>query len=216
MNVVSFVSLKGGTSKSTLARHVAVAATRAGHTVVVMDCDQQATLRDWGLERQEPPEVVGETSTSRRYVEMSLGKLQAAGTDLVLIDTPGAFEGGYSANAIAVSDFVVIPCRPSGEDTATFWATEERVTQARKPFGAVVSQAPTTTPKPAADLMRLFEEAGVSVCPSPVHLRQIIANSYAGGRTVFEMPRQSESDERAVAEMQAVWDWIASAIGVKA
>jgi chromosome partitioning protein len=216
MKTVSFVSLKGGTSKSTLARHVAVAATRAGHRVVVMDCDQQATLRDWGQERTGPPEVIGETSTSRRYVEMALEKLRKAGTDIVLIDTPGAFEGGYSANAIALADFVIVPCRPTGEDTATFWETEQRVTEARKPFGAVISQAPTTTQKPAVDLMALFVESGVRVCPVPVHLRQIIANSYAGGKTVFEVPTESESDRRAVHEMTAVWTWLAGSIGVKA
>jgi chromosome partitioning protein len=216
MRVVSFVSIKGGTSKSTLARHVAVAATQAGHNVVVMDCDQQATLRDWGVERKAPPEVIGETSTSRRYVEQSLEKIRKAGTDLVVIDTPGSFESGYSLNAIALSDFVVIPCRPSGEDTATFWGTEEKVQVAGKPFGAVISQAPTTTPKPAADLMTMFRESSVEVCPTPVHLRQIVANSYAGGSTVFEIARQSDSDERAVVEMTAVWEWVAGHIGLKA
>src|ERR1700712_2008158 len=139
MKVISFVSTKGGTSKSTLTRHVAVAATQAGHKVVIMDCDQQATLRDWGLERKAPPEVIGETSTSRRYVEQALDKIRETGTDLVVIDTPGSLEGGYSNNAIAVADFVVIPCRPSGEDTAAFWETEGRVQSFQKPFGAVVS-----------------------------------------------------------------------------
>lgn len=216
MKILAFVSLKGGTSKSTLARHVAVAATRSCHRVVIMDCDQQATLRDWGMERKRPPEVIGETSTSRRYVELTLGKLRAAGTDLVVIDTPGSFEGGYSANAIALADLVVIPCRPSGEDTATFWSTEEKVRVVGKQYGAVVTQAPTTTPKPGADLLALFRGSNVPVCPSPVHIRQIVANSYAGGSTVFEMPHISESDTRAAAEMSAVWAWVAESVGVRA
>ena len=216
MKVIAFAGQKGGTGKSSLARHVAVAATHAGHKVVVMDCDQQATLRDWGVERQRPPEVIGETSTSRRYVELALERLRASGTDLVIIDTPGSLEGGYSANAIALSDFVVIPCRPSGEDTAAFWATEEKVQAAGKPFGAIVSQAPTTTAKPAADLITLFRESKVEVCPTPVHLRQIVGNSYANGSSVFEMPQVSESDTRAAAEMGAVWAWIAQSVGVKA
>jgi chromosome partitioning protein len=215
MKVVSFVSLKGGTSKSTLARHVAVAATQAGHSVVVMDCDQQATLRDWGVERGAPPEVIGETSTSRRYVELALDKMRKGGTGLVVIDTPGSFEGGYSANAISLADYIVVPCRPSGEDTATFWETEAKVTAAGKPFGAIISQAPTTTGKPAAELMDLFFRSGVRVCPVPVHTRQFIANSYAGGKTVFEIPPLSASDRLAIIEMKAVWEWIADNVGMR-
>ncbi len=69
MKVVSFVSLKGGTAKTTLARHCAVAAMQAGHRVTVVDCDQQGSLREWGEARGRAPEVIGETSTQRRYVE---------------------------------------------------------------------------------------------------------------------------------------------------
>ena len=216
MKIVAFVSLKGGTAKSTIARHCAVAAMQAGHRVVVVDCDQQGTLREWGTTRGRPPEVIGETSTQRRYVEQTLTKLRADGVDLVLIDTPGSFEGAYSANAVALADFVVIPCRPSGEDTAAFWETESRVTDAGKPFGAVVSQAPTTSPKPAADLMALFRSSGVEVCPQAVHLRQIVSSTYSTGSTVFEVDRASGSDGRAAEEMTAVWTWLAERVGVKA
>lgn len=216
MKVVSFVSLKGGTAKTTLARHCAVAAMQAGHAVKVLDCDQQGTLREWGTARGRAPDVIGETSTQRRYVEQTLERLRGEGADLILIDTPGSFEGAYSANAVALSDFVVIPCRPSGEDTAAFWETEARVTAAGKRFGAVVSQAPTNTPKPAADLMALFIGSGVDVCPQAVHLRQIVATTYTGGSTVFEAERTSDSDNRAADELKAVWTWVADRIGVKA
>lgn len=216
MKVVSFVSLKGGTAKSTIARHCAVAAMRAGHKVVVVDCDQQGTLREWGQTRGREPTVIGETSTQRRYVEQTLAKLRADSTDLVLIDTPGSFEGAYSANAVALADFVVIPCRPSGEDTAAFWETESRVSDAGKPFGAIVSQAPTTSPKPAADLMALFRDSNVEVCPQAIHLRQIVSATYSAGSTVFEADRASGSDGRAVEEFSAVWTWLAERVGVKA
>lgn len=216
MKVVSFVSLKGGTAKTTLARHCAVAAMQAGHRVTVVDCDQQGTLREWGTARGRAPEVIGETSTQRRYVEQTLERLRADGADLILIDTPGSFEGAYSANAVALSDFVVIPCRPSGEDTAAFWETESRVSAAGKRFGAVVSQAPTNTPKPAADLMQLFRDSSVDVCPQAVHLRQIVAATYSEGSTVFEAERSSDSDNRAADEMAAVWTWVAGRVGVSA
>lgn len=212
MKTVAIASQKGGTAKSTLCRHLAVSAQRAGLKVVVVDSDQQATLRAWGEARGREPKVIAETSTTRRYVEQALSRLRESGVDLCLIDTPGTMEGAYAPNAISVADFVLIPCRPSGEDTAAFWQLEERVQAAGKAFGAVVTQAPTTTLKPAADLMALFRESGVNTCPVPVHQRQSVPASYAGGSTVFEADRP---DDKAVAEMTAVWQWVAQQVGVQ-
>src|SRR5689334_1450018 len=48
MKRLLLMGMKGGTGKSTLAIHLAVAATQAGRRVTLMDTDPQATVMTWG------------------------------------------------------------------------------------------------------------------------------------------------------------------------
>ena len=47
MQVISFVTQKGGSGKSTTAASVAVAAFQAGRKVFMLEMDKQGTLSDW-------------------------------------------------------------------------------------------------------------------------------------------------------------------------
>ena len=59
MEVLSIVSQKGGTGKTTLATHLAVEGERHGHTVALIDLDPQASAARWGDHREsETPAVV--------------------------------------------------------------------------------------------------------------------------------------------------------------
>ena len=58
MKVISLVTQKGGSGKSTLCVSLAVAAQEAGRTVCILEMDKQATATQWSQARQgEPPEV---------------------------------------------------------------------------------------------------------------------------------------------------------------
>jgi chromosome partitioning protein len=48
MKIVAIFSQKGSTGKTTLAVHLATAATTAGHTAAIIDLDPQATAASWG------------------------------------------------------------------------------------------------------------------------------------------------------------------------
>ena len=52
MRVVAFVTLKGGTGKSSLAVSLAVAAQEGGAKTYLLDLDQQGTAKSW-FERRE-------------------------------------------------------------------------------------------------------------------------------------------------------------------
>ena len=49
MKVLSIVSQKGGTGKTTLATHLSVEAERNGHTTALIDLDPQASAAKWGI-----------------------------------------------------------------------------------------------------------------------------------------------------------------------
>src|SRR6185369_219591 len=87
MPVISVVSRKGGSGKTTIAVHLAVASLGEGRRTCVIDTDPQASAASWGDWRGSdvPPEVVTcPPLRLRQTVERSL----RGGTEIVVIDTP--------------------------------------------------------------------------------------------------------------------------------
>ena len=61
MKTIAVISQKGGSGKSTISVHLAVAGHLKGLRTAVVDLDPQATARKWGDKREAPePEVVGD------------------------------------------------------------------------------------------------------------------------------------------------------------
>ena len=56
MQVISFVTQKGGSGKSTTAASVAVAAFQEGRRVFMLELDRQGTLSDWIESRKSDAE----------------------------------------------------------------------------------------------------------------------------------------------------------------
>lgn len=69
MRIITFVTQKGGTGKTTLATSLAVAAIEAGETVAVLDLDPQLTTSEWGKDRDRAhakAEKAGNTADAER------------------------------------------------------------------------------------------------------------------------------------------------------
>src|SRR5262245_61974902 len=108
MRVWSVISQKGGSGKTTLVLHLAIAAAARKRTTLVIDLDPQASAERWSVLREaaEPMIVAG-------LPERLTGMLDAArdnGADLVLIDTPPQTDRIALAAAKA-ADIVLIPTR---------------------------------------------------------------------------------------------------------
>src|SRR5262245_59397702 len=58
MYIVSLLSQKGGTGKTTLSLHLAVASEKAGRRAVVIDLDPQASSAEWKDSREDDTPVV--------------------------------------------------------------------------------------------------------------------------------------------------------------
>src|SRR5216684_3459345 len=58
MYIVSMLSQKGGTGKTTLSLHLAVASEKAGKRAVVIDLDPQASSAEWKDSREGNTPVV--------------------------------------------------------------------------------------------------------------------------------------------------------------
>ena len=85
MKTLAVLSRKGGTGKTTLAIHLAVAAERAGHTTILIDLDPQASAAKWNDHREgDTPFVV--TAPASRLPEV-LSRAKDGGATLAILDT---------------------------------------------------------------------------------------------------------------------------------
>jgi chromosome partitioning protein len=110
MRTILVFSGKGGASKTTVCRELAVAGSLEGRRVAMADLDGQAGLTQWfGRRAAETPIMV---SLPRNH---DLAAIAASGLDELWIDLPPGVPS-YVAKLIAQSDVVLVPCRPSPDD----------------------------------------------------------------------------------------------------
>ena len=72
MQSLAFMTQKGGSGKTTLAVHVAVAAGEAGERVVIVDTDPQRSATTWGGSRQQDTPIIAPVAAA------ALGSVMAA------------------------------------------------------------------------------------------------------------------------------------------
>ncbi|MBX3480670.1 MAG: AAA family ATPase [Caulobacter sp.] len=139
MKTLAVLSRKGGTGKTTLSVHLAVAAWRSGRGVLLADCDRQGSAAEWRRERK----VAGPSIFAAKPAALFATQLaaQRAGRDLLLIDTsPSANED--LADAVRCADYCLMVLRPSFLDVRAVRDTAEMVSRFGKPGAFVINQAP--------------------------------------------------------------------------
>lgn len=199
MHIVSFVTQKGGSGKTTLAVNCAVVAAQKGQKVFVLDMDAQATAERWFDRRSEDMPQIKRINAGE--LDASLASLRSKGFDVVLIDTPGRDDAGAAA-AMRVSDFCVIPCRPSPADIQATPSTIETIKRLEKKCAFVLTQTPPRS-------YRIREaESGLGVygvvCPVHIVLRNVYQDAQGAGLGVTEL----EPDGKAAGEVRELWAWI--------
>lgn len=199
MRVISFVSQKGGSGKTTLCFSIGVAAYETGRKVLMLDLDRQASLRDWYADREaEEPEV---DTVELPKLEEALGGLEKLGFDYVFIDTPGKDDPANS-KAITLSDFCIIPCRPTPGDMKAIRPTIANVDRVGKPTAFVLTQTPpksfrVTEAKTALSMLGL-------VATTSIVQRNDHQDAQGAGLGVTEY----DPNGKAAEEVRELWQWI--------
>lgn len=199
MRVISFVSQKGGSGKTTLCFSIGVAAYETGRKVLMLDLDRQASLRDWYADREaEEPEV---DTVELPKLEEALGGLEKLGFDYVFIDTPGKDDPANS-KAITLSDFCIIPCRPTPGDMKAIRPTVANVDRVGKPTAFVLTQTPpksfrVTEAKTALSMLGL-------VATTSIVQRNDHQDAQGAGLGVTEY----DPNGKAAEEVRELWQWI--------
>jgi len=204
MQVISFVTQKGGSGKTTLAINCAVFAARKDKRVLIIDMDRQGTAESWYQDRDsENPQLIKIEATELKKGIEAAGKQKF---DYVIIDTPGRDEPAQAA-AIKAADFCIVPCRPSPADMKATPPTVETIRRLGKPAFFVLTQTPPKS-------FRIREaDRGLSVlgtvCPIHIVSRAVYQDAQGVGLGVTEY----EAAGKAAAEIQELWNWIQKKIG---
>ena len=203
MKIVSFVTQKGGTGKSSLAVSLAVAAAESGLKVVVLDIDPQGTTGEWYKRRsREAPAV---QSISWANLSSRLYRLGQQGCDLAIVDTPGADSHG-ATEAMKEAHFCLLPVRPSVADIEASKPTVRHLNEHNKPFAFVLNQCPTGGRTSRTSSARLALQLLGGLCDPTLAYRSDHVDALASGLGVTEF----NPSGKAADEVRTVLQWLAA------
>lgn len=202
MRTVVLASQKGGSGKTTIAAHLAVALERAGQgPAVLIDTDPQGSLARWWNKRDAPSPAFADATV--RQLSEKLAALKADGFAWCVVDTPPA-DSEQNAKVIAEADLVLIPTRPSPHDLDALGATLELCHASQRRFVFVVNAAKSNASITVQTVTALSEHG--QVAPAVVADRVLFASSMIDGRTVFDVDPTGRSAE----EIAALWKFVNS------
>lgn len=206
MKTLAFLSQKGGSGKTTLAVHTAVAAHEAGARVVVIDTDPQQSATVWSDARQGESPVVATAGTAE--LGRVLNAAQGDGMTLAIVDTAPHAAPDAARIAQAV-DLIVIPVRPAAFDLAAAENMVAIVKAAGVQAIFVLSACPFRAPE-IGETRGVLNNYGLPVAPVVITDRRAFARAVASGRAVTEF----ESEGKAAGEIRDLWVWLAQQLAL--
>jgi len=194
--VITICQQKGGTGKTTLAVHLALAFAKLHNLkIAIIDTDPQGSLGKWFVVRSEK-KVSNENLTFKtaslwgaQYESKTLKKDH----DIVIIDTPPKIESD-ARPSIEAADLVLIPMTPSHVD---FWATEAIIDIAKKAEKKIFIQINRANErsKLVKKTYEYINSINVKSTNTLIGHRQIYASSMGEGKTAIEKQRKSNAVE---------------------
>jgi chromosome partitioning protein len=133
--IIAFITIKGGSGKTTLCACLGAELAMRGHQVTMIDADPQGSLTAWHGNGEHLQNIPLVSDSSEAVVSKAL---KLAQTSLVLIDTAG-FANRATIDIANIATTLLIPCRASGIDARSALKTieiaqainKERKTKAR-------------------------------------------------------------------------------------
>jgi chromosome partitioning protein len=206
MKTIAILSQKGGSGKTTLAIHLAVAACEAGYAAMVADLDPQASASMWHKARAHPLPHVQPTHPAA--LAALLGEAARQGIELFLVDTAPQSDNPAIAAAEA-ADLVLITCRPSVMDLRAIQNTIRLARLAEvTPYVVLTQVDPFGTLHEEA--VRTLEGLGVEVLPGVMGRRVAYHHGLIDGRTALEY----ESAGKAATEVRSLFHEISRLAGL--
>jgi chromosome partitioning protein len=204
LRTVAVIALKGGSGKTTVATHLALAAHLRGVDTLVADIDPQHSAQNVLSARAEP----GPACLTTTGPQLMAAKFAALGLrkQLMIIDTAaGAVED--VGEALVLADLAIMVVRPTLMDISGLARTLGIVRRMGKPSVVVVTQAPVPRGDVESPLvkraLRALDYMQTVVAPTIIRSRTVYQTALETGRSAEETP-----DAAAAREIAALWDYI--------
>lgn len=205
MRTIAVIARKGGSGKTTVATHLALAAHLRGRQVLVADTDAQRSVTHVLRGRKASTPTWVETAGSKLFALQLAAQKDA--TDLMVVDTPAVVEDEIGS-AIVIADLSLLVIRPTFLDLAAAIQTAEIVRRLRKPALIVMNQAPVPrggveppAVKKALEALRLMR---LPVIPTILRSRAAYQTALETGRSAEEM----DGAQEAASEVADLWTFI--------
>ena len=185
--IITVAQQKGGSGKTTVAAHLAVALMSAKKTVGLLDVDPQGSLGEWfaGREQARGEDGAGLAfRTASGWGARREAKQLARDFDIVVVDTPPKSDLEIRP-AIEMADLVVVPVQPTPVD---LWATAPTLAMAAKEGAAamVVINRAVSRALLTGEIVAAAAELGHPVAATHLGNRVAYPQSMGEGRTVLE------------------------------
>lgn len=203
MRIITLVTQKGGTGKTTLAASLAVAAQEAGEKVLALDLDPQGSLATWGdIRDADAPHIEPIPAAKVADLATLISSVEGQGFTLTILDTAGA-DNPTTHVAMQVADLCLVPIRPTRIDGNAVMPTAQALQRLGKPFAFVLTQC-STIPRNsrAAEMAAGLRTLGVLAEPY-IASRADHQDAYAVGKGVTEYA----PDGKAAQELRDLWQW---------
>ena len=192
--VITISQQKGGTGKTTLAVHLAMAFIKYHNLkVAIIDTDPQGSLGKWFMIRTEK-KVSNENltfKTASLWGAQYESKTLKNDHDIVIIDTPPKIESD-ARPSIEAADLVLIPMAASHVD---FWATGAIVEIAKKANKKILAQINRSSQRSKLiDKTKDFiKSLDLNSTDTIIGSRQIYASSMGEGKTAVEKQKKGNA-----------------------
>jgi chromosome partitioning protein len=207
MKTIAILSQKGGTGKTTMALHLAVAAERAGHVATVIDLDPQASAGGWGDSRSDEGPTVAIAHAPR--LAAILKAASDNGATVAFLDTAPHSQADAMAAAQA-ADVILIPCRAGILDLRAIGTTVQIVRLAGKPAAVVLNSVPPQSKALADEAAEAVRSYGIEVASVRLTQRAAFAHALASGQTAQEY----EPLGKAAEEITELYKWTCKFAGM--
>ena len=207
MQTIAIVGQKGGIGKTTLAIHLAVAATHAGHTTALIDLDPQGSAAGWGDLREnadipdkEYPVVISAHAARLKQV---LQKAAEHGITCAIVDTPAQLEAPVTA-AAKVATLAVIPCLPAMFEVKAIASTIDLTRQKNALIRVVFNAVPPRSSKLLEAKQAVKDTYDVECAPCIIGRRILFSHVLVDGKTAQEFDPES----KAATEIQTLYKYL--------
>ena len=210
MKVWSIVSQKGGSGKTTLALHLAIAAAK-DLKVLVIDLDPQQSAERWHTIRQRTTGSRDDPSIAAGPYQKLPDMLKTArklGAELVLIDTPPKVDRAIMPS-LAAASMVLVPLKSSILDLQALEDCADiiNLAKARSKTVVVLNAVPTGRNRETAIKDSLRTASGLKLEAVAERLSELPAFSQGlkSGRGVTETEKNGTAAKEITALYEALW-----------